>query len=437
MHSFIELRRLELVRKLVNESGNSLLTVFLIITIFSILFLSFLGQSFSGVKQNQVVEKKSQSVALAEMGINYFQVALKDIYLANQDSVNTAVLEQIDIDNPEKSNDEYTNLAINKMSDAIKNGIKQEFGKDYNSYPLLKKDIASDASFSIKNLHIEEDTVTNEIRISFVSVGTEIEKSSPLKMEMTIKVTPKAENPGGIKIDLDAVVFNNIQRPGLLDSLIDSLLNLNSNLFNKTLYALGKLTLNGSASANTLTNVKLHSGNDLTIGDEVIYAENLFIETNGKLNINGPFTVGNTAGESSNILVNGNLDTDAGDLTLNNNTFAFIGGNLNLGSALILKDQSFAYVDGNLVGKNSDDKKVTVGSGCKLCVKGNLSTSPLNVEVGAKLIVSGQITKGFTGDPTGVASNISGEKFKKLCEADLPYEWVNTLENDIDYNYQN
>src|SRR4051812_42312124 len=73
--------------KLKNEQGYALVTVLVIIVVFMIISLSFMGQAFSSVKQNQVVEKKSRSVAAAEMGISYYQVEIQKAFEAKQQSV--------------------------------------------------------------------------------------------------------------------------------------------------------------------------------------------------------------------------------------------------------------------------------------------------------------------------------------------------------------
>ncbi len=62
-----------------NEQGYALVTVLLIITLFMAIIISVMGQSFNTTKQNQTVEKNYQSVALAEMGINYYRSLLNNI----------------------------------------------------------------------------------------------------------------------------------------------------------------------------------------------------------------------------------------------------------------------------------------------------------------------------------------------------------------------
>ena len=54
--------------KIKNEQGFTLVTVLLVIIIFMIVGVSAISQSFNTVKQNQLLEKKSQSTAIAEMG---------------------------------------------------------------------------------------------------------------------------------------------------------------------------------------------------------------------------------------------------------------------------------------------------------------------------------------------------------------------------------
>lgn len=77
--------------RLKNQSGYALVTVLLIITIFMMLFLAFTGQAFNTVKQNQVIEKDSQSVALAEMGVTYYEKAIQNVYYANITDIINAI----------------------------------------------------------------------------------------------------------------------------------------------------------------------------------------------------------------------------------------------------------------------------------------------------------------------------------------------------------
>ena len=63
-----------------NEQGYALVSVLLIVTVFTIIFLSFMGQAFSSVKQNQMAEKTTRSVAAAEMGISYYQVTIQKLF---------------------------------------------------------------------------------------------------------------------------------------------------------------------------------------------------------------------------------------------------------------------------------------------------------------------------------------------------------------------
>lgn len=65
------------MRKIINDnSGYALVTVLLMITIFMVLALSFMGQSVNSAKQNNITEENSQSVALAEMGSVFYKNAI-------------------------------------------------------------------------------------------------------------------------------------------------------------------------------------------------------------------------------------------------------------------------------------------------------------------------------------------------------------------------
>ena len=65
------------MRRIMNDNGGyALVMVLLIITIFMMLALSFMGQSANSTKQNEITEKRAQSVALAEMGSIFYKNAI-------------------------------------------------------------------------------------------------------------------------------------------------------------------------------------------------------------------------------------------------------------------------------------------------------------------------------------------------------------------------
>ncbi|MEH7493474.1 hypothetical protein, partial [Neobacillus niacini] len=78
-----------------NEQGYALVSVLLIVVVFSVLSLSFMGQAFSSVKQNQEVEKNTQSVAISEMGVSYYQVAIQNLFEQKKDEVALKVKNKI------------------------------------------------------------------------------------------------------------------------------------------------------------------------------------------------------------------------------------------------------------------------------------------------------------------------------------------------------
>lgn len=108
------------MERLKNEQGYALVTVLLIIVIFTVLFLSFAGQSFSSVKQNQVSEKSSQSVALAEMGINYYKTFIQKTYEDKQIDVSNTVQQTL---NQNNTTDDIRALATSAMSSDIQQQI--------------------------------------------------------------------------------------------------------------------------------------------------------------------------------------------------------------------------------------------------------------------------------------------------------------------------
>ena len=70
-----------------NEQGFALVSVLMILTILMVVSLSFMGQAANSIKQNQIVEDSSHSVAVAEMGVSYYEVAIQNIYEIKKEEI--------------------------------------------------------------------------------------------------------------------------------------------------------------------------------------------------------------------------------------------------------------------------------------------------------------------------------------------------------------
>ncbi|MGN7399838.1 type II secretion system protein [Cytobacillus praedii] len=198
-----------------NEKGYTLVAVLLTITIFMILAFSFMGQAANSIKQNKVIETKSQSVALAEMGVTYFQLAVQNVFKSNQQSIIAQVKEarNRDIKNGIfKADDEYIQYAIVLMIEQFKSKLKQT---------SISIDEKPNAKFNIQYSENDIHSSGKEIMITFNSVGTENDKSTTIGTTMTIDFSnlmssdgKGEENNGGQDLKLPS--GNDIADPGNL-----------------------------------------------------------------------------------------------------------------------------------------------------------------------------------------------------------------------------
>lgn len=275
-----------------NEKGYTLVAVLLTVTIFMLLAFSFMGQAANSMKQNKAVETKSQSVALAEMGVTYFQHAIQNIFKSNYQSVIQQVKSIRENDKIKRTNDEYTQIAMDLMKSIIENGLEPA---------TISIDDKPSANFLIqynKNSNIIQDGKI--LKIDFKSIGTENGKSTTIETVMNIDfsglmsesgteetgntgvqnaILPSGDdipdpgnlstcNNGDKKIDYsntkcqvngsdsydnnDQLTFNNsiYKVTGAL-----SLPQMNNDIINSTLYVLGSMT---TGNMNSLNKLKLH-----------------------------------------------------------------------------------------------------------------------------------------------------------------------------------
>lgn len=430
------------MKMLKNEDGYSLLTVILMMTIFTIIFLAFFSYSFNTVKQNKVVETQTQSVSLSEMGVSFFQTAITDIYEDKQSEVNNYILGEIAKDNPVKSNDDYTNLAINKMDELIRKGLKDQLGFDPAVDPHFINEINSDSSYTIKDFHMDKDLLNNEIKINFNSIGKDGVEDAPLRSDMTISVTSKTNNTGGINIGLKLPNFNQVQKPSgcisvvcgdlldLIDGVLDWLVNNLNNVTNKTVYSTSGLSLGKNDNINSSENLSIHAVENINILGNVNSAVNLLLETQGNATFGSQL---NTSGNSKVFIKN--------DLTTNGNTdflgssLVYVGKDLINNKHLNLGGTSTTLIEGNA--KIND--KLNMSSSAKMCVKGNVeinNLSDININSNIGLIVKNKILvngEEYLESITGVTTG--KEHYEQICEPSLPYSWADGIHKNVNYSY--
>jgi hypothetical protein len=294
------------------EQGYALLSVLLIVVVFMIIVVSFMGHGFSSVKQNQVVEKTTQSVSLAEMGLTYYETAVQNIYAANTLTIGNQVKQKISDDrlaNTLQSNDYYVKWGVSKMKDTIQTGL---------SLSPVTIDGRPSSSFFIDTVNYYR--TPEESKILLKVKGNENGKTTLLSTEMNFSPTISGANSTNNTIPPS---FNSVSEPKTTDQYYcenptkigtcKSILITTSpktftdklnNTSNVTIYSNGVLSLDTPANANNMSFVTIHSGHNLTIDGNVQNASNVTLEVIGTLTITGQFTLL----AATNVYVDGNVD---------------------------------------------------------------------------------------------------------------------------------
>jgi hypothetical protein len=400
--------------KLKNEDGYALLSVLLIITVFMIVSLSFMSQAFSSVKQNQVVEKSSQSVALAEMGITHYQVAVQNIYEANIGPISTQVKNQIAVDrnlglinntSTSKKSEDYVNLGISLMKTAIKNGLT-------NEQQSISIDGKSNASFSL----VEKDFFlsTNDKKIFLKVKGDENGKTTFLSTVMTFAPTvSNLTSATGSSGSYVLPSFNSIQPPKTTDPgycknpagigacqsiMIDENgtgnFSENNQIAGKYIFSSGLLDFSGNAQKTI--NTKIHSGSTINFGKNMINAQNVEMESNGAATFGGNLTI-----DDSKFNINGKLKVD-GKFDMTNKSIVYVNGDVVITSHL------------------------NMTSGTTLCVAGTLTYKKNGSKTGGNIVIK---NKSLNPDP------VFNQKCGKPATPVTDVQWGDTVLNDVNYEY--
>jgi hypothetical protein len=398
-----------------DERGYALVTVLLIIVVFMIIFLSFVGRSFSSVKQNQVVERISQSVALAEMGMTHFEAAVQNIYAANQQTISNTVKQAILSDRNSisgtKDRTVYINQGVSLMSAAIKQGLA-------NEQQSISIEGRTNSSFSLYSVSEYTDSAGNQ-KIILKVKGNENGKSTILSTVMTFSPTITGLTSGGTSTSSYTLPnFNSIaqpsskdpsycKNPASLSSLCTNIyvegtgtFNENNSISGKTIFSTGSLTFSGNA--NKTENTKIHAGGNISIGKNMINAVGVTMEANGTASFGSNFTVDS----SSEFYFNGKLTVD-GKLDISNKSVVYVNGDAVIGNHLNMFDTS------------------------KLCVAGDLTYQKNGSKSGGILVVKGKIN--------GVKTTVTDQEFLQKCGSPvtpvLDVQWGDRVQNQVNYEY--
>ncbi|MGD6959025.1 hypothetical protein ACQCWA_15475 [Rossellomorea aquimaris] len=402
-----------------DEKGYALVTVLLIIVVFMVISLSFMGQSLNSVKQNRVVENNYQSVALAEMGISYYQLAVRNAYLSNQEGIVSQTQHQLETDRRnrvENTSEYYTGIIVSLMKQAIQSSLE-------NEHQTLKIENRPDATYIIQDVNITSES--NDIIITFTSLGEEEDETSKLSAEMKIPIKDLGSTDGeGSESDPSNAStlpdFNQIQEPkGLPDRcknppvIYDSCSEIflagsgsffsnHNNLDDKLLYARGALMLGGNA--NNMSNTQIHTDGSMSMGKNMNNARNVFIEVKGATSFGGQLRMDRSR--------------------------VFVGGSMSVAGHLEVEDKSIIYVGGSA----AVSKHLSIGSNSKMCVAGNLGASQLDID--GELYVKGSVSGKVK---SGQVTHVNHAEFEKNCgepnsSAELTVEWGDIV-NKVEYSY--
>ncbi|MEH7332699.1 hypothetical protein V7161_08690 [Neobacillus drentensis] len=413
------------MKYLKNEKGYALVTVLVIITIFMIITLSFMGQAFSSTKQNQVVEKSTRAVSAAEMGISYYQVAIQKMYESKRDTVNSHVSTIMSQPNATTTKD-FKREATLKMASEL-----QALIPSGTSLTPIRVDEHPNASFYLKNFVAAADPASNsyKVNISFNIVGNEDGKETTLFAEMylnldTIINLPTTDDPNSYQLPN----YTNIPKPNTVcgtlatcnpvyvegDKGFDGN-NLLSN--NQTIYTTGSLTLTGQGNENNTSVIKIHADGNITVGKNMNSQTNMLIETNG----NATFQQNLKIDTESKLLVRQNLFV-AQQFDISNKSFVYVGGNATVQKLIISASKMCVY--GDL--KINDSK--TVDNPSNLLVLGK-------VYQWTKISGNDYEYRQVTGE-----GNMNFDLFKKQCGTYVPpafqINWGNNVSpiiSNVDY----
>ncbi len=401
-----------------NEKGYALVTVLLMIVVFMVISLSFMGQSFNSVKQNKVVETNYQSVALAEMGVSYYRLAIRNAYLTNQSAVMTQVDYMVKTNSNngvKRSNDYYLQQTISLMKQAIQSSLDSEKS-------IVEMD-QSETAFKIDDVIISSEIDSSEITIDFTSKGMKDEEESNLKAQMVIPINSidiSNDAGGGTSTSNELPDFDDIPKPEGVSSecrsasviyssceqvLVEGSADFDGNgngLGGKLIYTTGSLVLSGNY--NKMDNMKIHSDGSFSIMKNMNSAKNVIIESKDATSFGGQLRM-----DSSKLYSAGIMSVDD-HLTLSNNSFTYVGGSASI------------------------TKHLTISTNSKMCVAGDLEASQLKIY--GNLFVKGSVKgKLMSGQPVYVNDSDFVKNCGSASSSDvLTIEWGDTKDR-VDYQY--
>jgi len=404
-----------------NEKGNTLILILVLISVFSILYISIVGVSITNSKQITITEDNAQAVSIAEMGITYYKTALYNkssevkANSAFKDSINQSISNQISdtfgkitANNKEATEAEInksayfnklTAIASNQYMEKIKTEL-ESINRTFFQNVAVSVDSSAGSSFIISN--IKQTSNQDGITYTFDSKGIDGDKEITLSSVFTIpiKLDPivlEAEassgtedgstdgNTGSSDEQSNAqtgLTGNDIPDPGRLDVCVNPIPD------NYRFTSNCQYSGNTSITKNTdIVNAILKANGVLTITSNINQFSNSTIYTTSDLyvtgNMNGISTIkihagGSASFSSLNSTISDSIIEVAGSGTFQNlktdNTSIYIGG-------------AATFLNGNSLPKT------------KLEVKGSLSSGDWNNASDSVISIGGAATIGNINSP--------------------------------------
>ncbi|WP_071395933.1 hypothetical protein [Bacillus tuaregi] len=431
-----------------NQHGYALLTTLLVSTLLIFIAFTFFGQSVNTVKQNKIVETNSQSVALAEMGVNLVEYKVRNIYESNK----SEIIKQIQLTREEDiknnrllSNEVYIQKAVDETWKLLNDKIKKDTD--------ITLDDKASALIRIEKIYFTKKE--KELDIDFTISGIENAKAAKISTDMSIDfsqvMTNNGNNPsnppsnGGYspiltgteipdpgqldtcnsaksnftneecQIEKSSVTFgNDLTLNDSIFKVIGKLIvgNMNNDIKNSTLFITGDLQ---TGQMNSMNQLLLHVGGDATIGN--LNGNGL---TDSTIEIIGEAQIGNVKMKNTTMYI-GNKATINGKTTIDGNT---IIGNING------MEDSTIYIDSI---KSTTIAIANLGKNSTLCVTGPLTIGNINInrkDTNSNVYAKSSMNSDVITDEKAF-KNACG---KKSAPTPPPVAW-GTPEINISYRY--
>lgn len=330
-----------MIKYIRENDGYALVTVLLIVTIFTMLAFSFMGQAANTTKQNKITEEKSQSVALAEMGIQLYQQAIINEF----DEVRQRA---IDAQN-EYLNNVTTEITESTILAAREHGIEEAF-------ELLTRKVWSSNESYLVGLR-KSDIIVDTISGSAFKIDLPSSPSLHGNRSMIRFISTGKDVQGGISTTIEALIeidFNSmVSELGKPKDSIKSISNLIEDPDPNNSFAYCEQYNKGSKSTD-LTNKSCRL-------DDIVFAQNEEITFyNTTLKVNGDLNYGNKNNEdwgSSTLYVTGDFDGDQNGLA---NANIYVGGIANFEKLNNAKGVTIEVKGDSTFGNLNNTERVTI-----------------------------------------------------------------------------